>query len=188
MASEFESVRAEAGALSAELRELEGLADNFGRAMTSAFRRAVVDGKKLEDVLKSLALALSSRALSAALAPISRGLGNVIASILGGGRFAKGGILQSGGVRPFAAGGVVSTPSYFPMRRGLGLMGEAGPEAILPLQRSADGRLGVVASGGGASVNVVFNVTTPDASSFRKSEAQVTGMLARAVSRGTRTF
>ena len=67
-------------------------------------------------------------------------------------------------------------------------MGEAGPEAILPLQRSADGRLGVATNGGGSSVNVVFNVTTQDASSFRKSEAQVTGLLARAVSRGTRTF
>jgi hypothetical protein len=37
-------------------------------------------------------------------------------------------------------------------------------------------------------VNVVFNVTTQDAQSFRRSEAQVTGMLARAVSRGSRTF
>ena len=93
-----------------------------------------------------------------------------------------------GHVVPFAAGGVVSTPSYFPMGRYVGLMGEAGAEAILPLQRGADGRLGVAASGGGGSVNVVFNVTTQDAASFRKSEAQVTGMLARAVSRGARTL
>ncbi|MFN3764495.1 MAG: phage tail tape measure protein, partial [Aliihoeflea sp.] len=84
-------------------------------------------------------------------------------------------------------GGVVSAPTLFPMARGAGLMGEAGAEAILPLQRSADGRLGVAASGG-RSVNVVFNVTAADATSFRKSEAQITGMLARAVSRGTRTM
>jgi phage-related minor tail protein len=185
MATEFESMGAETGALGAELRELEGLADNFGRAMTSAFRRAVVDGKKLEDVLKSLALALSSRALSAALAPISRGLGGAIASILGA-RFAKGGVLNRGGVRPFAAGGVVSTPSYFPMRRGLGLMGEAGPEAILPLARGPDGKLGVRAGGGRGAVNVTFNVTTADAESFRRAEAEVTAMLARAVMRGRR--
>ncbi len=70
----------------------------------------------------------------------------------------------------------------------LGLMGEAGSEAILPLRRGADGSLGVAAAGGGAPVNVVFNVTAQDAASFRKSEAQITGMLARAVSRGTRTF
>jgi phage-related minor tail protein len=70
----------------------------------------------------------------------------------------------------------------------LGLMGEAGSEAILPLRRGADGSLGVAASTGSTPVNVVFNVTAQDAASFRKSEAQITGMLARAVSRGTRTF
>ncbi len=89
---------------------------------------------------------------------------------------------------PFASGGVVSAPTYFPMRRSVGLMGEAGAEAILPLQRGADGRLGVAAGGGGGAVNVVFNVTAADAASFRKSEAQITGMLARAVARGSRTL
>jgi phage-related minor tail protein len=94
-----------------------------------------------------------------------------------------------GGVLPFAKGGVVAQPSYFPAGNVIGLMGEAGPEAVLPLQRGADGRLGVAAGGGGGrSVSVVFNVTTPDAAGFRKSEAQVTGMLARAVSRGARTL
>jgi len=74
------------------------------------------------------------------------------------------------------------------MGKTTGLMGEAGPEAILPLARGADGRLGVAGAGSGGAVNIVFNVTTPDVSSFRKSEAQVTGMLARAVTRGTRTL
>jgi lambda family phage tail tape measure protein len=100
--------------------------------------------------------------------------------------FASGGV--PGHVVPFAGGGVVSTPSYFPMAGGVGLVGEAGAEAILPLRRAADGRLGVAASGGGPAINVVFNVTAQDAASFRKSEAQITGMLARAVSRGARTF
>jgi phage-related minor tail protein len=67
-------------------------------------------------------------------------------------------------------------------------MGEAGSEAILPLRRGSDGSLGVAAAGKAGPVNVVFNVTAQDAASFRKSEAQITGMLARAVSRGTRTF
>jgi phage-related minor tail protein len=91
-------------------------------------------------------------------------------------------------VTPFAAGGVVAAPTFFPMGRNVGLMGEAGAEAILPLARGADGRLGVASAQGGAPVNVVFNVTTPDAASFRKSEAQVTGMIARAARRGARTF
>ena len=110
----------------------------------------------------------------------------MLGGLVGALPFAKGGV--PGHVVPFAAGGVVSTPSYFPMGRNIGLMGEAGAEAILPLQRAADGSLGVAASSGGGAVNVVFNVTATDAASFRKSEAQVTGMLARAVSRGSRTF
>ena len=89
-----------------------------------------------------------------------------------------------GGVTPFAKGGVIASPSYFPLGRGTGLMGEAGPEAIMPLQRGADGRLGV--AGGGGAVNVTFNVTTSDARSFAASEAEVSAMLLRAVRRGTR--
>ena len=69
----------------------------------------------------------------------------------------------------------------------VGLMGEAGREAVLPLARGSDGRLGVAmegASGGGATINV--SIATPDAESFQRSEAQVTAMLARAVARGRR--
>jgi phage-related minor tail protein len=182
--SELERLAAQAEPLRLQLQELEGLAESFGRAMTTAFRRSVVDGKRLEDVLRSLALGLARRALSQALAPLGSGIGGFLASLLRGSRFAKGGVL-GGGVTPFAAGGVVSTPSYFPLRGGLGLAGEAGPEAILPLARGSDGRLGVRSRGGGG-VNVTFNVTTPDAQSFRRAEAELTAMLARAVARGQR--
>lgn len=87
-------------------------------------------------------------------------------------------------MKPFAKGGVIATPSYFPMSGGLGLMGEAGPEAIMPLARGADGRLGV--AGGGGGVQVTFNVTASDARSFAASEAELSAMLLRAVKRGTR--
>ncbi len=85
--------------LKTELTDLQGLADGFGRAMTNAFRRSVVDGKKFEDVLKSLALGLSSRALSQALAPIGQGIGNALSGVLGnlfnGLGFAKGGVYRA---------------------------------------------------------------------------------------------
>lgn len=89
------------------------------------------------------------------------------------------------GVTAFASGGTIAAPTYFPMRGGMGLAGEAGPEAILPLARGVDGKLGVRGGGGGA-VNVTFNVTARDAESFRRSEAELSAMLARAVARGRR--
>jgi hypothetical protein len=82
-----------------------------------------------------------------------------------GGNFAAGAAFHGGHVVPFATGGVVSGPSYFPMAGGrTGLMGEAGPEGILPLDRTSDGRLGVRATGGavgGTVVNVVNNTGQP---------------------------
>jgi phage-related minor tail protein len=66
----------------------------------------------------------------------------------------------------------------------VGLMGERGAEAILPLSRGSDGRLGVAAAASAQSVNVTINAA--DAESFRRSEAQVSAALARAVARGRR--
>jgi phage-related minor tail protein len=87
-------------------------------------------------------------------------------------------------VTRFAKGGVIAAPSYFPTQSGMALAGEAGPEAIVPLSRGADGRLGI--AGGGGGVTVTFNVTASDARSFAASEAEISAMLLRAVKRGTR--
>lgn len=71
--------------------------------------------------------------------------------------YAQGGAFAGGNVIPFASGGVVSRPTLFPMANGRGLMGEAGPEAILPLKRGPDGALGISGSGGGGGTIVVIN-------------------------------
>jgi len=115
------------------------------------------------------------------------GLSSLHSSLFGAGgpALAKGGVLSRGMLMPFAKGGVVGAPTYFPLGRGLGLMGEQGAEAVMPLARGPDGRLGV-RGGGGRPVSVTVNVTTPDADSFRRSEAQVSAALARAVARGQR--
>ena len=160
----------------AALEDLSRQTDAFSGAITRAFRDAAVGGKDLDEVLKGLALRISGMALSAALRPISEGISGLLGSVL---PFAKGGVV------PFADGGVIAAPAYFPLGRGLGLAGEAGPEAILPLSRGSDGRLGV-ASAGGAPVTVNVTIATPDAASFRKGEAQVAATLARAVARGRR--
>lgn len=78
---------------------------------------------------------------------------------IGGLLYANGGVFGPAGVVPFARGGIVDGPTVFPFANGVGLMGEAGPEAIMPLTRGKGGRLGVEASGvgsggGGVTVNV----------------------------------
>ena len=87
---------------------------------------------------------------------------------------------------PFAQGGVVGGPTNFPMRGGMGLMGEAGPEAIMPLSRGADGRLGVRAQAGGQPVSIVMNITTPDVDGFKRSKSQIAAQMGRALGRGQR--
>jgi phage-related minor tail protein len=170
-------------ALAGSLGELSDLSRTFGQSLTTALKGAIVQGKSLDVVLRGLAERLASKALDRALGPLTSGIAGLFGGLLG---FADGGVVAAGRVRPFAAGGIVSTPTYFPMAGGsTGLMGEAGAEAILPLTRGPGGRLGVSASGGPAT-QVTVNITTPDLASFRRSEAQVTGMVARAVGRGRR--
>ena len=163
----------EAEELSRVMADLEARSQRFGAALTGALRSATAGGKGLEDVLRGLGNRLTDIALSAALKPLEGALGNAIGGFMGS-------------VVPFADGGVVRSPSVFPMGGDLGLMGEAGAEAILPLGRGPDGVLGVAAGGGGAATQIVFNVTATDAASFRKSEGQIAAMLARSVGRGQR--
>lgn len=85
------------------------------------------------------------------------------------GRFATGGVVKASGLSAYS-GQVVSKPTIFPFARGAGLMGEAGPEAIMPLKRTQGGRLGVDASGMGG--NVVVNVhNAPAGTSVQRTRA-----------------
>lgn len=180
------SIEADTQPFADAIGNLSKLSESFGRQLSGALKDALLSGKSLDDTLRRIGLNLAGMALSQGLQPLTNLASGLFSSMFGG----LGKVLPfaNGGVVPFASGGIVSAPTYFPMGKTTGLMGEAGPEAILPLARGADGRLGVAGPGSGGAVNIVFNVTTPDVSSFRKSEAQVTGMLARAVTRGTRTL
>lgn len=160
-------------------------AASFATAMSRAFAQATAGGKQFDDLLKQLALRLSNLAVTQAFRPLSKGLTDLFSELSGTANDAPL-MTQMRAIKPFAAGGVIGTPSYFPLSPGgLGLAGEAGPEAIMPLARGADGRLGVAIHGGaGPTINV--QIATPDAGSFRRSEAYITGQIARAVARGQR--
>lgn len=169
--------------LSTSTRELTRNAGGFASAMTQAFTSSIASGKQFDDVLKSLALKVSNSTVTSALGPLgsifsigSKGLPTALFQALGG-------------IKPFASGGVIGSPTYFPLPSGgTGLVGEAGPEAIMPLKRGPDGRLGVAAGGGGGGNSIVVNIATPDADSFRRSETYVAGQIARAVARGQRSL
>ena len=168
--------------LRSEMQDLSKLADSFGSKLVGAFAGAIIHGRNLSDVMKGLVLSLSQSALSAALKP----LGNLVGGMFGN-LFAhsRGNVISNGQVTPFASGGIVNSPVLFPMRGGTGLMGEAGPEAIMPLARGSDGKLGVR---GGGGTQVTINISTPDVQSFRGSQSQIAAMMSRAVSRGQRNL
>lgn len=173
------------------LADAEYLGRRFGSVLSTAFEGIAIRGKSLGDVLKSLALSLSSLVLKAALRPLEAGFGNMLSGLFSGPiGFAKGGAFGNSLPVPFASGGVIQSPISFPLGQGrMGIAGERGAEAIMPLARGSDGRLGVVAQGGGGTgINVTVNITTPDVDGFRRSESQVAAMLARAVSFGQRNL
>ena len=99
---------------------------------------------------KSLAKMLFQMALQSAFTGLGSG-GGFLGKLFGS---ANGNVFAQNKIVPFAYGGVVNKPTIFPMANGMGLMGEAGPEAIMPLRRGANGKLGVEASGGTSNVTV----------------------------------
>lgn len=157
-------------------REVNSLSAGIGGGLRRAFDGLVFDGARLSDALRSVGTTIADTFLNTALKPVQNALGGFVANGLNG-------LLSS--VQPFAKGGVVSGPTSFAMRGGMGLMGEAGPEAIMPLARGADGRLGIQA-GGGRTVTVVMNITTPDVQGFQRSQTQIAEQASRALSRGQR--
>ncbi|WP_417252944.1 phage tail tape measure protein [Celeribacter sp.] len=172
-------------------REVSKLDSGISRGLKKAIDGLVFDGDTLADALKGLGESMLNAAYNAAISPVTSHVGSVLGTGLEGViqslmPFEKGGAFAQGKVMPFANGGVVSGPTYFPMRGGTGLMGEAGAEAIMPLARGADGKLGVQAQGGSRPVNITMNITTPDVQGFQRSQSQVAAQLSRALGRGSR--
>ena len=172
-------------------REVRTLSNGISRGLRGAFDGLVFDGMKASDALRKVGESILGSAYSAAINPVTKHIGKIagagLEGLIGSAMpFANGAPFTQGRVMPFARGGVVSRATSFPMRGGTGLMGEAGPEAIMPLSRGADGKLGVRSEGGGQAVSVVMNITTPDVSGFQRSQGQIAAQLGRALGRGQR--
>jgi hypothetical protein len=162
----------------AGIKSMGDLGANLGSSFASAFQGMadqltdfVTTGKAsfgdfARSVLKDLSNILIKFALFQALKAIVPG-GSAFGKFLG---FADGAAFAQNGIQPFARGGIVDRPTLFPFANGTGLMGEAGPEAIIPLKRGRDGKLGV-AGGGGGTTNVVVNVDA-SGSSVEGDQAQ----------------
>lgn len=181
------NVTADTSSLRDELQRTSVVGRQFSRAMISAFEGIAIRGRSLGDVLRNLALSLSRMVLSAALKPLDKAISGIFGNIFAGGfGFAQGGVLQQGTPVPFANGGVIASPISFPLTGNrLGIAGERGPEAIMPLTRTADGRLGVATAGSGRP-NITINITTPDVDGFARSQTQIAALASRALGRANR--
>ncbi len=117
------------------------------KGMEDALVKFVETGKlNFKDLTRSI---ISDMARIAIQQTITRPFINFIEGLF---KNANGNAFVNGQVQKYAYGGVVNKPTLFPMANGMGLMGEAGAEAILPLRRGSNGKLGVESSGGGSTI------------------------------------
>jgi hypothetical protein len=118
-------------------------------------------------------------------------LGSLLTGLIGS-IFEKGGVTYRGQLYPMASGAIVTGPTIFPMAQGYGLMGESGPEAVMPLVRTSGGDLGVkTAEGAGKGITIkgpLMVINTPNADSFRKAQGQIMAEAAMALQRGQRNL
>ena len=164
MANDREQLEANAKAAEKAAKQQEDLANSIENAATN-FANAITQAESFEDALKAIGAQLAQLAAQAVAGqgPLG-GLFNELIGVTAGGvgglfsggtGSAAGSTVKAGGtVTKFATGGIVRGPTPFPMANGSGLMGEAGPEAIMPLSRGPGGKLGVAASVGGSTVIV----------------------------------
>jgi phage-related minor tail protein len=143
-----------------EAKELVLPFKEIGEAITTGIagglEAAIFEAKSLQESLSGILRSVASILLQFGTKSL---LGGLFPSQLGQGkkiRSAYGNVFEENKIVPFARGGIVKKPTLFPMANGTGLMGEAGPEAIMPLRRTSSGRLGVEATGG--TSNIVVNV------------------------------
>lgn len=191
-----------------KLKEQKTVAEELGLTFTSSFENAVASGGKFSDVLKGLEQDLIKLLLRLSVTePAMKAIkdtdwgslaSGLVSSFMGSGTpapQAKGGVFTSPSLSAYS-GGVYNSPTPFRFASGAGIFGEAGPEAIMPLKRGADGKLGVASQGAGNVVVNVINNTDAQAKTEKRSDGrggsiidvvieQVRGAIASDISRGS---
>lgn len=173
-----------------EAGEAINVADGIRDSFEDAFADILTGAKSVKDAFKDLAasiLADIARVIAKRMVaqifgePGTTGAGSpgggflsAIASFLTGN--ALGNAFDGGNVTAFASGGIVNRPTVFPMARGMGLMGEAGPEAVMPLKRLADGKLGVHSGGRSPVINI-----SVDGATTKETAQQIATKVAQAM-------
>jgi hypothetical protein len=165
-AARLEVLKAEEDQLNRLRQQQIDLANTIASSMGDAIMSMVDGTKSAEDAFKSMAAEIIKELYRVL---VVQQMVNAAMGVFGyeqapSGSYvpkpnANGNAFSGGNVIPFASGGVVGSPTYFGMGGGqTGLMGEAGPEAIMPLKRGPDGKLGVSTTGGSQSITVVQNI------------------------------
>lgn len=168
------------------LAEAREQAQQAGQAMSrtivGGLKDVIFGTKDAGDAFRDMALSIIEQLMDIMIfQPLMNNLTTGLAGAMGGGMGGGGGLFgglfgaangaafSGGNVVPFANGGVVTGPALFGMSGNqTGLMGEAGPEAILPLTRGANGKLGVEASGQGVVIHQHFSFTANGDESVKK--------------------
>jgi phage-related minor tail protein len=159
------------------LQQMESLQQSIAETIGDGFMSMVDGTKTVKEAFRDMARDIIKQLYEVLV--IQR-LVNGVKTILGGsGLFADGGAFSAGRqIQAYANGGVVGGPTYFPMSGGkTGLMGEAGPEAIMPLKRGKGGKLGVSVEGSSGSVNVVNNINVTGGSDPAAIRAEVAKLM-----------
>jgi hypothetical protein len=169
VAAALSSVEAQAMRVNDAMRGLSGAIEN---SISTGLSDLVSGSKSAKDAFSDMAdgivKAIQKMIIQMMIVqPLMRGLQGALGGIFGDGGvfgvpsignghglYAKGGVFANDNIPAFAKGGtftnsIVNSPTLFRFAQGTGLMGEAGPEAIMPLKRAPDGSLGVAAQGGG---------------------------------------
>lgn len=166
------------------------MVDGTFRGMEDALTQFVMTGKlSFKDLADSIISDMVRIAIQQSITgPLAGALGGALSGIFGGSSLpstaswalpvmpsAKGNVFGSGSDLEYYRNTIVSSPTLFQFAKGgaFGLMGEAGPEAIMPLKRGPDGRLGVSTHGGGGSGDVTVNVINNSSQPVTASQPKI---------------